>query len=474
MPEDRLHDGLVSSFTVAENLVLDLYDRKPFSKGVSTSTSTAIRQNADDRVAEFDVRTSSIEHPASTLSGGNQQKVVLARELSRPLKLLVVAQPTRGLDVGSMEFMHSRIVAERDAGAAVILVSSELDEVLGLADRIGVMYRGRIIGEVPGWRPTPEEIGLLMAGTVRRRATRRRRAATRVGPSTPAQRAPAPEPASARPATRPAARWHAAWATTILRHRAGVRLRDGHRRGPDRHRRPGHPQAASLLLLRTRWDTFTDGLQGRRHGLRRAVPGRDLQPDTGRERHAGRLPRTRSPRRSSNATPLILGGLSVGLAFRAGLFNIGGQGQIIMGAIFAGYVGFHWHLPPGLHLIAAILAGMLGGALWGGLAGLLKARTGAHEVITTIMLNYIAFFLLAYLLSVKGFQAPPYGQAISNPVDHNAQLPPLLGSTMRVHAGLFLALLAAAADLVAAQAQHARASGCAPWAPTRSPPVPPA
>ena len=122
----------------------------------------------------------------------------------------------------------------------------------------------------------------------------------------------------------------------------------------------------------------------------------------------------------TNATPLILGGLSVGLAFRAGLFNIGGQGQVIMGAVFAGFVGFHWHLPPGLHLVLGILAGMLGGALWGGLAGLLKAKTGAHEVITTIMLNYIAVYFLAYLLSVKGFQAPPYGQAISNRVFKSA------------------------------------------------------
>lgn len=144
-----------------------------------------------------------------------------------------------------------------------------------------------------------------------------------------------------------------------------------------------------------------------------------------------------------NATPLIAGGLAVGLAFRAGLFNIGGQGQIIMGAVFAAFVGFHWHLPAGIHVIAAILAGMLGGALWGGLSGWLKARTGAHEVITTIMLNYIAFFTLAYLLSIKGFQAPPYGQAISNPVDSNARLFHLFGSTMRVHAGLLLALLAA-------------------------------
>jgi simple sugar transport system ATP-binding protein len=124
-----------------------------------------IKQNAAERVEEFDVRTSSIEHPASTLSGGNQQKVVLARELSRPLKLLVVAQPTRGLDVGSMEFVHKRIVAERDNGAAVIVVSTELDEVLGLADRIGVMYRRKIIGELPAGTD-PAEIGLLMAGNL--------------------------------------------------------------------------------------------------------------------------------------------------------------------------------------------------------------------------------------------------------------------------------------------------------------------
>jgi general nucleoside transport system permease protein len=147
----------------------------------------------------------------------------------------------------------------------------------------------------------------------------------------------------------------------------------------------------------------------------------------------------------TNATPLILAGLSVGVAFRAGLFNIGAQGQIILGAVFAGYVGFAWHLPVVLHLIVAILAGLIGGALWGGVVGLLKARTGAHEVITTIMLNYVAVYLLGFLLSVRGFQAPPYGQAISNTVDKNARYPALLGSSMRVHFGLIVALLAAGA-----------------------------
>jgi general nucleoside transport system ATP-binding protein len=163
VPEDRLHDGLVGSFTVAENLVLDLYHREPFGRH-GTLDLEAIDANARSRVEEYDVRTQSIDHNASTLSGGNQQKLVLARELSRPLRLLVVSQPTRGVDVGSMEFVHRRIVAERDNGAAVILVSTELDEVLGLADRIAVMYRGKIIGEVPGGT-SAEEIGLLMAGS---------------------------------------------------------------------------------------------------------------------------------------------------------------------------------------------------------------------------------------------------------------------------------------------------------------------
>ena len=162
VPEDRMHDGLVSSFTVAENLVLDLYDDKPYSSGLSLNLAY-IRGFAEDRVEEFDVRTPSVDLAASTLSGGNQQKVVLAREMSRDLRLLVVAQPTRGLDVGSMEFVHRRIVAARDSGAAVIVVSTELDEVLGLADRIGVMYQGQIIGELPGGSDA-EQIGLLMAG----------------------------------------------------------------------------------------------------------------------------------------------------------------------------------------------------------------------------------------------------------------------------------------------------------------------
>ncbi len=162
VPEDRSTDGIVGEFSVAENLVLDLFDRRPFARGVSVD-QRAVHENALHRVEEFDIRVGSPATPAGTLSGGNQQKVVLARELSRPLKLLIASQPTRGLDVGSIEFVHKRIVSERDNGTAVMIISSELDEVLALADRIAVMYRGRVIGVVDGGTDR-DVLGLMMAG----------------------------------------------------------------------------------------------------------------------------------------------------------------------------------------------------------------------------------------------------------------------------------------------------------------------
>ena len=163
IPEDRQEDGIVADFSVADNLVLDTYDRAPFAAGIAMDLA-AIRTQAASLVAEFDVRTSSIDTPVGTLSGGNQQKVILAREVGRRVRLLVASQPTRGLDVGSIEFVHRRIVAERDAGVAVIIVSSELDEIYALSDRIAVMYEGKITGIRPPTVPVTE-LGLLMAGS---------------------------------------------------------------------------------------------------------------------------------------------------------------------------------------------------------------------------------------------------------------------------------------------------------------------
>jgi general nucleoside transport system ATP-binding protein len=162
VPEDRKQDGCVGTFTVAENLILNHHEEHPYARGIALDLSK-VRQNAAHRIAEFDIRTQSIEATVSSLSGGNQQKVVLARELSRTLALLVACQPTRGLDVGAIEFVHKRLVEERDRGTAVVIVSTELDEVSALADRIAVMYRGRIVGIVPP-DTSREVLGLMMAG----------------------------------------------------------------------------------------------------------------------------------------------------------------------------------------------------------------------------------------------------------------------------------------------------------------------
>jgi ABC-type uncharacterized transport system ATPase subunit len=162
IPEDRNKDGLVSEFTIAENFMLNGSFGKPFAKGINIDFASREKLSAE-LIKEFDIRTQSSETLAGKLSGGNQQKVVVARELSRDAKLLIASQPTRGVDVGSIEFIHERIVAERDAGRAVILISTELDEVLALADRIVVMYRGRIVGIVDA-DTSREQLGKMMAG----------------------------------------------------------------------------------------------------------------------------------------------------------------------------------------------------------------------------------------------------------------------------------------------------------------------
>jgi general nucleoside transport system ATP-binding protein len=162
VPEDREHDGLIASFSVTENLILDQFANPPYStRGVMKSA--VIDNRAAEIIDEFDVRTQAAAAPVSSLSGGNKQKVVMAREMSRELRVLVAAQPTRGVDVGSIEFLHKRIVQAREEGAAVLIISSELDEIYALSDRIAVMYRGAIIGVV-GPQTSRDEMGLLMAG----------------------------------------------------------------------------------------------------------------------------------------------------------------------------------------------------------------------------------------------------------------------------------------------------------------------
>jgi simple sugar transport system ATP-binding protein len=163
VPEDRQSVGLVLPFPVAENLVLCTYYKPPYSKGAILQYSEILK-DSKELIKNFDIRTPDALTPVGTLSGGNQQKVIIARELTRPIHLLVASQPTRGLDVGSIEYIHKRIVEKRDEGCAVMLVSPELDEIMELSDTIAVMYRGKIVAMVPSEEATKEYIGLLMAG----------------------------------------------------------------------------------------------------------------------------------------------------------------------------------------------------------------------------------------------------------------------------------------------------------------------
>jgi simple sugar transport system ATP-binding protein len=163
VPEDRHRRGLVLEFDLVENVALGDQRRPPFSNH-GILNRKALETEAEERIKEYDVRTPSSHVAAANLSGGNQQKLVLARELGRNPELLIAAQPTRGLDVGAIEFVHRRILAERDAGKGVLLVSMELEEVMSLSDRILVMYGGKIVGEFEGGAVSEEELGYYMTG----------------------------------------------------------------------------------------------------------------------------------------------------------------------------------------------------------------------------------------------------------------------------------------------------------------------
>jgi simple sugar transport system ATP-binding protein len=166
IPEDRHRRGLVLDFTVAQNMVLGIHYRKPFVRhlGLDVINYGPIREKAERLLKEFDIRPPDQENPAGNLSGGNQQKVIVAREFDQNPKLLIAAQPTRGIDVGSIEFIHQRLLQARNNGKAVLLISADLEEILSISDRIAVMYEGQIVGMLDPEEATEERLGLMMTG----------------------------------------------------------------------------------------------------------------------------------------------------------------------------------------------------------------------------------------------------------------------------------------------------------------------
>ncbi|AIQ51181.1 MULTISPECIES: ABC transporter ATP-binding protein [Paenibacillus] len=167
IPEDRHKHGLVLDFTVSENMVLETYYMSPYNQGGFLKMDV-IDRHAEDLIKQFDVRTPSIETKARSLSGGNQQKAIIAREIDKNPILLIAAQPTRGLDVGAIEFVQKQLIAQRDQGKAVLLISFELDEIMNVSDRIAVIYEGQIVGEVFPQDTNDQELGLMMAGSLKR------------------------------------------------------------------------------------------------------------------------------------------------------------------------------------------------------------------------------------------------------------------------------------------------------------------
>ncbi|HZD10321.1 MAG TPA: heme ABC transporter ATP-binding protein, partial [Candidatus Binatia bacterium] len=166
VPEERMRDGMVRDFSVAENLILRDHFQRPYSRA-GFFDFAAIQRRANELVSAFNVKTPSLETPAKNLSGGNIQKLILARELSRRPRVVVAAQPTRGLDIGAIEYVHKTLLAQREQGVAILLISEDLDEILSLSDRIAVIYEGHIMGEVTREEATAEGLGLMMAGIAR-------------------------------------------------------------------------------------------------------------------------------------------------------------------------------------------------------------------------------------------------------------------------------------------------------------------
>ena len=164
IPEDRHRRGLLLDFDLADNTILGTHYRAPAAASTGLLDEKAIAAKADRLIRDFDVRPPNAALPARALSGGNQQKLIIGREFDLQPKLLLVSQPTRGVDIGAIEFIHRKLIGLRDAGAAILLVSAELEEVLSLSDRVLVMYQGRIVGEVDPQNAAQEEIGLLMTG----------------------------------------------------------------------------------------------------------------------------------------------------------------------------------------------------------------------------------------------------------------------------------------------------------------------
>lgn len=429
VPEDRNARGVAGSLSIVDNLMLRTYGKPPFCRRGITQPQ-AIEAHASERFASFGIVAPSMQTRAGALSGGNVQRVVLARELAQNPRVLVAAQPTRGLDVGATEAIHAALIAQRDAGAGIVLISEDLDELMALSDRIVVILRGRIVAELAGGSASREQIGRLMAGVDSQPEGDKGDKGDK-GDNGEAL-SPSPAPSETPSGSLPLPRRRASPG-------AGFRL----------VLEPRIDRPSWLPLVQPLISIAAALALG---ALFLAIAGFDPAGVYGfiASNAFGSLYGLSDT--AVKATPILLCALGVGVAARARLWNIGAEGQLLFGSWAATAVAlFVWpaHTPKMIVLTSALIAGTLAGMVWALVPALLRAHLLVSEIVTTLMLNYIAGAWVLFFIfgpwSENGFPLTP-----SFPIE--AWMPRLSDAAayssvfagLTVHVGTLISLVAVA------------------------------
>jgi ABC-type uncharacterized transport system ATPase subunit/ABC-type uncharacterized transport system permease subunit len=422
IPEKPREMGVLPGFTIEENTALKVFGRSPFHKGWFLNYD-AIGHRADELMHAFDIRAPNRMTRAGTLSGGNINKLILAGELSRNPDLIIAVNPTAGLDVGATEYIRKHLLDERLRDKAILLISSDLEEVLGLSDQVAVIYRGKLSPSMDTGQVTRDEIGLLMAGGQASSQLMEKSV------SSPMRVKSAPKSGSIDLKNEYVAQ------KTSLRLGQLLNIQNLYNRLADRSIWEsifGVIISISLALVivgilmaimrinpfqayAALWNSAFGTLNG----------------------FAETLVRT---------TPVLFTGLAMVVAYRCGIWSIGGEGQLYFGAIGATIVGIlSIGLPSWIHIPLVILSAFLFGALYGAIPGLMLVYRNANELITTMMMNYLAVYFTVFLISGNGplrdTQRIVY-QAQSLPIASSARLPIIIAGT-RAHAGILIGLVTA-------------------------------
>ena len=437
IPEDRYAEGTAPGLSVAENLAAT-HLRPPVAR-FGWVSSRGARSFAQRLIRRFDVRGATPDTPVSALSGGNMQKVVIAREFEAEPRLLMVSQPTRGVDVGAMEFVHNALVAARDRGAGVLLSSADLNEVMSLSDRLLVMYRGRIVASFTQEDMTETAVGLAMAGahvderTVAEAEAEHEKIVEQVATHEQVPQEPAGAPGGPQPAASPDDDNAAPLAPVLTDETAAAEppagpVRDGaSAAAAAANERPAGPSRAREVATKT----VRNSVQPIVAVVLSLLVGMVIILALGDDPFAA----YKELFFSSWQTPQGFGGLvaqlipllvlssAVIVSFRAGFFNIGGEGQLYVGAFAGAWVGFTFPSVPGpLLIVLMFLAAFAAGGVWGLIPGALLAYWRVDIIVTTLMMSSIAVLLTAYLVTGP-FKDPAAGLAGSPKVPDDTLLP---------------------------------------------------